>query len=88
MLGEGNSVIGIAIHSRESASSRGRSARSTARRAPGTSHNAAAPSITRSHVTNPGSNARSPIAMNRNEDPQMAPIAMNSIQSSGENAPR
>ena len=36
----------------------------------------------------PGSNASSPIAMSRNEEPQIAPIDANSPQSSGVNAPR
>ena len=84
----GNSVKGIATHRTESATSRGRSARSTGLRAPGTSHSTAAPNSTRSHVTSPGSNASSPIAMNRNEAPQMPPIAANRPQSSGVNAPR
>ena len=36
----------------------------------------------------PGSNASRPMAMNRNDDPQMSPIDRNSAQSSGVNAPR
>ena len=84
----GNSVKGMATHSTEITTSRGRSARSTGFLAPGTSHSTPAPNSTRSQVTRPGSNASSPIAMNRNEDPQMPPIAANSPQSSGVNAPR
>ena len=42
----------------------------------------------RSQVTSPGSNASNPIAMSRNDDPQMSPIETNIAQSSGVNAPR
>ena len=69
----GNSVKGMATHSTEITTSRGRSARSTGFLAPGTSHSTPAPNSTRSQVTRPGSNASSPIAMKRNEDPQMPP---------------
>ncbi len=84
----GNNVNGIATHRNEIATNRGRSSRSTLRRAAGTSHNTAAPKRIRSHVISPGPNDSRPIAMNRNDDPQMAPIAPNNVQSRGVNAPR
>jgi hypothetical protein len=57
-------------------------------RAAFTNHNTDAPKATRSHVIKPGSNASSPTAMSRNDDPQITPIPTKIIQSSSVNAPR
>ena len=84
----GKSVNGTATHRNESATSRARSSRATGMRAAGTSQSTPAPNSTRSQVIRPGSNASSPIAMNRNDDPQISPIEMKSAQSSAVNAPR
>ena len=85
----GKSVNGIATHVIESRNRRARSARSIrAERAPGTSQSADAPNRIRSQVTRPGRNASRPIAMNRNDEPQIVPTARNSSQSTPANAPR
>ena len=83
----GKSVNGIATHSTEIATSRGKSSRGIRFRAAGTSQSTDAPKMMRSHVMSPGSNASRPIAISRNEDPQMSPIERNIAQSSGVNAP-
>jgi hypothetical protein len=48
----------------------------------------AAPESTRSHVTSPGSKAFNPIAISRNEEPQITPIEANRNHSVGPKAPR
>lgn len=78
---------GTATHRNESATSRDRSSGASRERAAGTSHTTAAPNSTRSHVVSPGSNASSPSAMSRNDEPQIAPMDRNSAQSSAVNAP-
>ena len=77
----GKSVKGTATHSSESATSLARSARSSGVRVAGTNHRVAAPNDTRSQVMSPGSKASRPIAISRNDDPQIAPIEANSPQS-------
>ena len=84
----GKSVNGMAIHRTDTATRRGKSSRCTFWRAAGTSQSADAPKTTRSHVTSPGANASSPIAISRNDDPQINPTDRNRTQSSGVNAPR
>ena len=83
----GSRLSGIPIHSAPSSAMRGRSARSTAVRAAGRSISANAPSATRASVTTPGSSASSPIAISRNDEPQIAAIAPSSSQSAAANAP-
>ena len=49
---------------------------------------AAAPSPTRAHVIRPGWKSSSPMAMNRNDEPQITPTATNRPQSSKANGSR
>ncbi len=86
----GKSVNGIATHVIGQQQQTGpRSARSIrAERAPGTTHSARCPNRIRSQVTSPGRNASSPIAMNRNDEPQIVPTTENSAQSTPANEPR
>src|SRR3972149_10683987 len=60
--------------------------RATFLRAPRKSHSVAAPNDTRSQVISPGSNESKASAMNRNDEPQIAPIDRNSAHSPGVNA--
>jgi hypothetical protein len=84
----GKSVNGIATHDTARIMSGTRSARSIRVRTPGSIHSRAAPNRIRSHVTSPGLNASSPIAMNRKDDPQIVPTVAKRSQSTAANEPR
>ena len=77
----GKSVSGMAIQMIPRAATRARSAGSMGRRARGTSASASIPSAIRASVITPGSNASRPMAMNRNEDPQMSAMPVRRPQS-------
>ena len=68
----GNMVSGNAIHVTPSSAILGIAARGTGWRAAGMKSNVRAPNPTRSKVTSPGSKDSSPIAMKRNEPPQIS----------------
>ena len=80
---------GSATHTTDNTARRGPSGRATrVVRAVGTSQRAAAPRPTRRSVISPGSNASRPIAIKRNDDPQISEIEMNSVQSRAAKASR
>ena len=82
----GKRVKGTATHTTDRPSNRGQSARSMRTRERGNTLSTVAPSATRAHVMRPGSIVSSAIEMNRNDDPQMSEIAVNSPQAAGVNA--
>ena len=82
----GNSVNGMATQMTDSAAMRKRSSRSSRMRAPGSSASVAAPRLTRAEVMTPGSKLSRPMAMKRNDAPQMRLIAEKIAQSSPVNA--
>ena len=85
----GNMVRGIAIQIRLRNLTRGRSAmRIGTFRDAGSAHKNSVPNPTRIQVTNPGWKASRPMAMKRNEAPQIALTDRNSVQSVVENALR
>ena len=85
----GKKIWGRAIHNTASATTRGQSDRSIEeRRARGTTARVAAPNATRSCVTRPGVKWSRPIAMKRNDAPQMRTSDRNIAQSRGVNASR
>jgi hypothetical protein len=84
----GNNVKGMATHTKDRARTVGQSRRSIFVRAPGSTARAPAPSPTRAQVISPGWKSSRAIAMSRNDEPQMAPMATNSPQSRGANGSR
>ena len=78
---------GIATQMNDRTIIRGRSSGSIGFLVPGISSRIAAPKPIRSQLIKPGSNASRPIAMNRNDAPQMPLIDKNSSQSTEEKRP-
>ena len=82
----GNIESGIATQVTPNSASRGQSLRSIVRRVAGRNASVQNPNVMRNVVISAGLNASRPIAMNRNDAPQMPPAVHNSPQSSGVNA--
>jgi len=82
----GNSVKGTPTQITDTASMRGRSSGRRCTREPGSRPKVSAPRPTRTTVTTPGSRLSRPTAMNRNDAPQMSPMAEKTAQSDCENA--
>lgn len=84
----GNSVSGTATHTIDRKRILGRSSRWIGTLALGKHQSAPAPSSTRSQVINPGWKDSSPMAMNRNDAPQIPLAARNRAQWSPAKASR
>ena len=82
----GNRVNGTATQTTDSITTRARSEGPTDTLCRGRTASASAPSPTRMSVMTPGGRASSPMSMNRNDAPQMAPTAANNDQSIGVNS--
>jgi len=77
----GKSSNGTAIQMTPSKATRGQSSRSIGARERVKSASVPAPKATRAMVMTPGAKARSPISMNRNDEPQISAMAASRPQS-------